>query len=91
MPFNIDRRVGPPLFKNFNELGKDLIEKNFLYDLAWSITGAMLPYFGQLDLPLIGSWTSFQNLTSSVDIKKCCKECLPVIPSPPEDPVCKFK
>ena len=28
--FNIGRRVGPPLFKNFSEPGKDLIEKNFL-------------------------------------------------------------
>ena len=26
-PFNICRRVGPPLFKNFSEPGKDLIEK----------------------------------------------------------------
>ena len=33
-PFNIYSRVGPPLFKNFSESGKDLIETNFLYDLA---------------------------------------------------------
>ena len=85
-PFNIGRRVGSPLFKNFSEPGKDSTENNFLYDLAWSICGAMLSNFEQLDLPLIGSWT---KLTSSVDIEKCCQEYLPVIPSQPHYPVCK--
>ena len=73
-PFNIDRRFGPPLFKNFSEPGKDLIEKNFLYNLACSIAGAMPSHFEQLDLHLIVSWTSFKKLSSSVDIKKCCQE-----------------
>ena len=45
--------------------------------------------FEQFDLLLIGSWTSFKKLTSSVDIEKCCQEYLPVIPSRSEYPVCK--
>ena len=40
-PFNIGRRVSSPLFKTFIWPGKDLIEKNFSYDLTWSIAGAM--------------------------------------------------
>ena len=88
-PFNIRKHVGPPLFKNFSEPVKDLIEKNFLYDIAWSIAGAVPSNFERLYLPLIGSWTSFKKLTSSVDIETFCQEYLAVIPSPPEYPVCK--
>ena len=49
----------------------------------------MQPNFEQLDLPSIGSWTSFKKLTSSLDIEKCCQEYLPLIPSLLECPVCK--
>ena len=97
LPSNIGRHVGPPLSKNFSDPGKDLIEKNFLYDLAWSTAGAMPPNFAQLDLLLIGSWTSFKKLTSSLDIEKCWQEYSPLIsslhllliPSLLECPVCK--
>ena len=71
-PFNIGKHVGLPSFKNFSEPVKDLIEENFLYDIAWSIARAMPSNFEQLDLPLIGSWTSFKKLTSSVGIEKFC-------------------
>ena len=85
---NIGRRVGPPLFKGFSEPGKELIEKNILYDLAWNIAGAIPSNIEQLDLLLIGSWPSFKKLTWSVDIEKCCQDYFLVIPSPPEYSVC---
>ena len=45
--------------------------------------------FELLNLLLIGSWTSFKKLTSSLDIEKYCQDYLPDIPSPPEYPICK--
>ena len=53
-----------------------------MYDLAWSIAGAIPSNIEQLDLLLTGSWTSFKKLTWPVDIEKCCQDYFLVIPQP---------
>lgn len=88
-PYSIGKRVGPPLFRSYSEPKNDLIKHCFDYDIAWSIAGAMPSNFDNNDLALIGSWTSFKKLTTNVNIEQCIQEYLPVIPSPPEYPVCK--
>lgn len=86
--FHIGERRGPPQFSDHGEDQKpEVLEWCLKKDVVWAILDA-LPGKSQ-DAEYIGSWTAFNKAVTGVDVKKSLLEYLPVIPQPPEYPVCK--
>ena len=56
-------------------------------DVVWAILDSLPGKSANSDI--IGSWTAFNKVVSNVAVKKSLLEYLPVIPEPPEYPVCK--
>ena len=71
------KRVGPPLFPDFDQCLRR--------DIAWSLCGVL----DEEKLPLLGCWTPFNKLVTSHSSEAIVQEFLPVTPHPPVYPVCK--
>ena len=76
--FAIGKKEGPPLFPDYSEdQDTSLLDLCLKKDIAWSVAGSLQ---SNEDNPL---------MTSSAELTKCIQQYLPVIPEPPEYPVCK--
>ena len=61
-PYSIGKLKGPSLFTDFiGDESKYLLESWFSLDLIWSIIGGIPQDRDGNPLPLIGSWTHFNN------------------------------
>ena len=89
LPYNIGKRIGPPLFTNIDNNPSDLLNHCLEVDLIWSICGSFQSIFENEEFVKIGSWTGYQKLISQYKTLPCIQEYLPVVSSPPEYPVCK--
>ena len=78
------------LYPEFHDIGKrDLLDDSLKKDIAWSLAEGIDEYAeSQLEIYL-GSWTCFKKDTSNLMFGKCIVEYLPMVPVPPEYPVCK--
>ena len=65
----------------------DVLEWCLKRDVAWALLDDLPGRSEEADL--IGSWTAFHKAVTDVDIRKSLLEYMPVIPQPPEYPVCK--
>ena len=83
LPYNIGKRIGPPLFTIIDNNPSDLLNHCLEVDLIWSICGSFLSIFENEEFVKIGSWTSYQKLFSQYKTLSCIQE------YPPEYPVCK--
>ena len=78
----------PPLFENQIHVMENTseIDSCFKKDFVWSLSENVIEIE---NLPLIGSWTSFNKMVTEFKTEKCIQEYMPVCPHPPEYPVCK--
>ena len=89
-PCYIDKKVGPPLFPKYKRVNdSNLLDDCLKRDVTWSVAGALPLSFEDEDVTPLGSWTSFNKLTTSKETLRYVQEYLPVISSTPEYPVCK--
>ncbi|MAG85789.1 MAG: hypothetical protein CMB97_00010 [Flavobacteriaceae bacterium] len=82
------KRVEPPLFpSHVDQKSREILDSCLDRDIAWSMAGAIKS--DDEELPLLGSWTPFNKMTTDHVTTACIQEFLPVTPHPPEYPVCK--
>eukprot|EP00795_Rhopilema_esculentum_P014831 gene14831-5948_t len=78
----------PQLFPNHEDDDEfDLLELCLKRDVMWALLDG-LPGQGE-ETDLIGSWTVFNRAVTELYTRKSLLEYMPVIPEPPEYPVCK--
>ena len=58
LPYNIGKRIGPPLFTNIGNNPSDLLNHCLEVDLIWSICASFLSIFENEEFVKIGPWTS---------------------------------
>ena len=89
-PYDIGKLKGPPRIPHECSNEKDDEIKFCLKrDIAWATAGTLISHEEESSFSPLGSWTAFMRQTSSTVPIKCIQEYQPVIPSPPEYPICK--
>ena len=84
--YNIGKRNDPDLFLKFQmQFDTDQAELALIRNIAWSLCSAL----NDDNLPLLGSWTFFNQLVSNMKYGAVVKEYLPVNPHSPDCPICK--
>ena len=80
----------PPLYPEFHDIDKrDLLDDSLKKDIAWSLAEGIDEYTESQPETFLGSWTCFKKDTSNLMFDKSIVEYLPMVPEPPEYPVCK--
>ena len=86
--FSIGVKKPPPLYPNHKDNpDTSLLDHCFKRDVVWSMLDA-LPDLPDSSVP-VGSWKAFNKQVTDKEVCKSLLEYLPVIPQPPEYPVCK--
>eukprot|EP00795_Rhopilema_esculentum_P009663 gene9663-17422_t len=84
----IGQRIPPKLFiDHVDNTDDDLLTYCLKRNVVWAMLDG-LPGRTEDD-NTIGSWTAFNKIMTDVEVQKSLVEYLPVIPQPPEYPVCK--
>ena len=80
----------PPLYPEFHDIDKrDLLDDSLKKGIAWSLAEIIDKYTERKPETFLGSWTCFKKDTSNLMFDKSIAEYLPMVPEPPEYPVCK--
>ena len=88
--FDIGAKKLPPLYPEFHDIDKrDLLDDSLKKDIAWSLAEGIDEYTESQLETFLGSWTCFKKDTSNLMFDKSIVEYLPMVPEPPEYPVCK--
>ena len=90
-PYSIRKRVPPPLL-HWSDLERNdnPLKLHFSKDLIWAIaSGLPKGIGGTTDLPLLGSWTAFNEIVTDVTTFKSIINYMPTIPEAPDYKVCK--
>ena len=69
---------------------RDLLDDFLKKDVAWSLAESIDEYTESPPETFLGSWTCFKKGTSNLMFDKSIVEYLPVVPEPPQYPVCKM-
>ena len=80
----------PLLYPGFHDIDeRDLLDDSLQKDIAWSLAEGIDEYTESQPEIFLGSWTCFKKDTSNLMFEKYIVEYLPIVPEPPEYPVCK--
>ena len=83
-PYNLGKRVGPPLFpENKDNVISSKLDECLQRDIAWSVAGMLRRNAAGEQFATIGSWTSFNKCVAEEETERCVQEYLLVTPEYP--------
>ena len=73
VPYEIGTRLEPPLYPYYEDdiNLKNELDKCLMKDIAWSIAGSLPNDFKGENLQLLGSWTPFNKIVTTLLPDKC--------------------
>ena len=88
--FYIGANKLPLLYPESHDIDKrDLLDDSLKKDIVWSLAEGIDEYTEYQPETFLASWTCFKKDTSNLMFGKSIVEYLPMVPEPPEYPVCK--
>ena len=91
VPYETGTRLEPLLYPYYEDdiNLKNELDNCLMKDIAWSNAGSSPNDFQGENLQLLGSWTPFNKIVTTLLPDKCIQEYLPVSLYAPDYPVCK--